>query len=214
MRAGSQSLSNFGALTFWYLPLPQATTSEVMHVAGDFRMKIFDPERRDLMRSGGIGFAALTAPLASFGATAQRSNLNAASFHGVFDVRAFGATGDGKALDTAAVNRTIDASVAAGGGVVIFPAGTYMWLSIDLRSQVYPHFFQGSTIIASDSPPPSEQTGYRSGAYGAAEPKTSWDAYQDYGHEHLYNSMFCTARCNGFEKRLQPRGCRYHLHKR
>jgi hypothetical protein len=185
-----------------------------MHVAGDFRMKIFDPARRDLMRSGGIGFAALAAPLASFGATAQRSNLNTASSHGAFDVPAFGATSDGKTLDTAAVNRTIDASVAAGGGGVMLSAGTYICFSIELGSQVYPHFFQGSTIIAADSPLPSEQTGHRSGAYDVEEPKTSWDAYQDYGHDHLYNPVFCTARCKGFERRLQPRGYRYHLHKR
>jgi polygalacturonase len=42
-----------------------------------------------------------------------------------FNVRAFGAVADGKALDTSAVNRTIAAAAAAGGGTVHFPAGAY-----------------------------------------------------------------------------------------
>ena len=48
---------------------------------------------------------------------------------------------------------------------------------------------QGSTIVAADSPLPGEQTGYQGGTYDAAEPKTAWDAYQDYGHNHWHNSL-------------------------
>jgi hypothetical protein len=40
-------------------------------------------------------------------------------------VRAFGATGDGRADDTAAVQRAIDAALRTGGGCVHFPAGRY-----------------------------------------------------------------------------------------
>jgi hypothetical protein len=36
-----------------------------------------------------------------------------------FDVRTFGATGDGKTLDTGAINQAIDAAAAAGGGTVL-----------------------------------------------------------------------------------------------
>jgi hypothetical protein len=36
---------------------------------------------------------------------------------------------------------------------------------------------------------PGEQTGYNGGVYDAAEPKTEWDAYQDYGHNHWHNSL-------------------------
>ncbi|HET8654285.1 MAG TPA: glycosyl hydrolase family 28-related protein, partial [Longimicrobiaceae bacterium] len=43
----------------------------------------------------------------------------------VFDVRSYGARGDGKTLDTDAINRAITAASAAGGGTVYFPAGTY-----------------------------------------------------------------------------------------
>ncbi len=44
----------------------------------------------------------------------------------VFNVKAFGATGEGTADDTAAAQRAIDAATKAGGGVVYFPAGRYI----------------------------------------------------------------------------------------
>ena len=41
-----------------------------------------------------------------------------------FNVRAFGAKGDGAAKDTAAIQRAVDAAHAAGGGRVVLDAGT------------------------------------------------------------------------------------------
>jgi hypothetical protein len=41
-----------------------------------------------------------------------------------FNVHAYGATGDGKTVDTPAINRAIEAVAAAGGGTLVFPAGT------------------------------------------------------------------------------------------
>ena len=43
----------------------------------------------------------------------------------MFDVREFGAKGDGKTLDTGAINKAIEAASASGGGTVYFKAGTY-----------------------------------------------------------------------------------------
>ena len=43
-----------------------------------------------------------------------------------YNVRAFGAVGDGTTDDYAAVQRTVDAAIAAGGGEVLFPAGKYL----------------------------------------------------------------------------------------
>jgi len=48
---------------------------------------------------------------------------------------------------------------------------------------------QGATILAADSPLPDQSTGYMGGTYDSAEPKTEWDAYQDYGHNHWHNSL-------------------------
>ncbi len=150
-------------------------------------MKTFDAMRRDLLRSGGIGAVVAGLPAVSIAAATQEKA--GAPVEATFNVRRFGATGDGKTLDTPAVNRAFEAATAAGGGVVLFPAGTYLCFSIHLRSQVHLVLQQGSTILAADSPRPGDQTGYNGGVYDAAEPNTAWDAYQDYGHNHWHNSL-------------------------
>jgi len=53
-----------------------------------------------------------------------------------YDVKAFGAAGDGKAIDGPAIQKAIDAAAEAGGGVVIVPAGTYLSGAVRLRSKV------------------------------------------------------------------------------
>jgi polygalacturonase len=152
-------------------------------------LKTFDSMRRDFLRTGSIGAFAAALPAASLAANAQDAPPASGPSLGIFDVRKYGAAGDGKTLDTAAVNRAIEAAAGAGGGVVVFPAGSYLCFSIHLKSYVNLHLLQGSTIVAADSPLPGEQTGYRSGVYDAAEPNTAWDAYQDYGHNHWHNSL-------------------------
>jgi polygalacturonase len=150
-------------------------------------MTTFNGLRRDFLRTGSLGIAAASIPAVSFAAIAPEGA--GALAQGVFDVRKYGAAGDGKTLDTDAVNRAIEAAAAAGGGVVVFPAGSYLCFSIRLTSQVHLHLKQGSAIVAADSPLPDQQTGYNGGVYDAAEPKTAWDAYQDYGHNHWHNSL-------------------------
>ena len=152
-------------------------------------MNSFNSLRRDFLRTGGIGMAAAAIPAASFAASAGDDKSDVHPVTHLFDVRTYGATGDGKTLDTAAVNRAIEAAAAAGGGVVLFHAGSYLCFSIHLKSNVHLHLEQGSVIIAADSPKPGETTGYNGGVYDAAEPKTEWDAYQDYGHNHWHNSL-------------------------
>jgi polygalacturonase len=100
---------------------------------------------------------------------------------GVFDVRKFGARGDGKTLDSPAINRTIEAAAAAGGGTVRFPAGTYRSFSIHLKSNISLYLEHGATILAAD---PNDGDG----KYDPPEPN-EWDQYEDFGHSHWHNSL-------------------------
>ncbi|HVU25532.1 MAG TPA: glycoside hydrolase family 28 protein [Opitutus sp.] len=100
-----------------------------------------------------------------------------------FNVRDYGAVGDGQALDSPAINRAIDAAAAAGGGTVSFPAGDYLSYSIHLRSHVALHLGVGATILAADPPPVGAP-----GGYDAPEPNP-WEFYQDFGHTHWHNSL-------------------------
>ncbi len=99
---------------------------------------------------------------------------------GVYSVRAFGATGDGKTLDTAAINKAIDSAAAAGGGTVYFPAGNYLSVSIRLKSNIALYLDHGATIIAANT---SDNI-----KYDPPEPN-DWDKYQDFGHSHWHNSL-------------------------
>ncbi|MES2970927.1 MAG: glycosyl hydrolase family 28-related protein [Patescibacteria group bacterium] len=61
------------------------------------------------------------------------------------DVRAYGATGDGSADDTTAIQAAIDAVNTAGGGEVRFPQGTYITTTLTMYSKVH---LKGSGIEA------------------------------------------------------------------
>ncbi len=157
-------------------------------------MTLFNPQRRDLLRVGSLGMAGAAIPAVSFAASkagdAPGSNSASAPGNGVFfNVHAYGAIGDGKTVDSPAINRAIDAAAAVGGGMVLFPAGIYLCFSIRLKSNVHLHLEQGATILAADSPKPGETTGYNGGAYDAAESNDPWEPYQDYGHNHWHNSL-------------------------
>jgi polygalacturonase len=110
----------------------------------------------------------------------ETAQIPAAPFAGIYDVRGFGAKGDGKTVDTPAINQAIEAAAAAGGGTVRFPAGTYLCFSIHLKSKVDLYLDQGATIVAA-------QTGEK-GSYDPAEPNP-WDKYQDFGHSHWHNAL-------------------------
>lgn len=68
-----------------------------------------------------------------------------------FNVKAYGATGNEKILDTKSIQKAIDACHESGGGAVEFPAGTYRVGNILLRDHVTLHLQRGCTIKASDN---------------------------------------------------------------
>ncbi len=66
-----------------------------------------------------------------------------------FSVKRFGAAGDGELKDTGAIQKAVDAASAAGGGTVLFPAGTYLTGTIFLKSKVTLHLAAGATLLGS-----------------------------------------------------------------
>lgn len=102
-----------------------------------------------------------------------------------FNVRDFGATGNGSSNDTPAIQRAIDAASAAGGGTVLFPSGTYQSRNtIHLRSNITMQLNAGATI-----------RGASNDDYDEAEDNPN-DDYQDYGHSHFHNAMIYGDRLN------------------
>jgi polygalacturonase len=135
-------------------------------------------KRRDFLKiaaTGAASIAVVTSPLAA-------QNIPSSEF---FNVRRFGAKGDGTAIDTLAINNAIAAAAEAGGGTVLFPPATYACYSIHLKSNVYLYLEPGATILAASTP----LEGTTTGGYDVAEPQGEWEPYQDYGHNHWHNSL-------------------------
>ena len=104
----------------------------------------------------------------------------------IFNVRAYGAEGNGDQLDTEAIRNAIDAAAAAGGGTVCFPAGRYVCHSIRLVSNLRLVFEPGAVLTAAPGPSAQGEPGY-----DLAEPN-EWSTvhrFQDFGHSHWHNSL-------------------------
>ena len=145
-----------------------------------------NPIRRNFIKMAvGAGFGGLSAAPSMLAAQSRTAKgVARLNTDGILNIRMFGATGDGRTIDTPAINKAISTASAAGGGTIYFPAGTYLCYSIRLKSNIVLHFEVGATILAADAPSSSSGQGY-----DAAEPNTAWDAYQDFGHNHWHNSL-------------------------
>jgi pectinesterase len=69
-----------------------------------------------------------------------------------FDVRDFGAKGDGKSQDTPGIQQALDACGTAGGGIVRLPPGTYLSRPIHLRNKTTLYLDSGTKLQATDEP--------------------------------------------------------------
>jgi len=97
-----------------------------------------------------------------------------------YNVQDFGAKGDGKAIDSPAINKAIQKAASNGGGRVVVPAGKYMCYSIRLESDIELHLVQGAVIISAR---PTENEGYD------APEEQPFTQYQAFGHNHVRNSL-------------------------
>ncbi len=99
----------------------------------------------------------------------------------LYNIKDFGAVGDGETIDSYAINKAIDKANENGGGTIYVPAGEYACFSIRLKSNITVYIESGATIKAAF---PKEMEGY-----DAAEPNPD-NPYQDFGHSHWKNSLF------------------------
>ena len=67
----------------------------------------------------------------------------------IFNVKSFGATGDGSRLETTALQRAIDACHENAGGTVLVPAGSYITGTLKLRSHVTLRIESGAVLLGS-----------------------------------------------------------------
>jgi polygalacturonase len=88
------------------------------------------------------------------------------------DIRQFGAVGDGKHLDSPAIQQAIQTAAQAGGGTVRVPAGTYLCGSIHLLDNIHLLLGAGAIILAAPQ------------SLDAYDPTEAWNtvAYEDGGH--------------------------------
>jgi polygalacturonase len=68
-----------------------------------------------------------------------------------FNVRGYGAVGDGHTLDSPAIQSAIDACAAGGGGTVYLPAGQYLSGSLFLRNNISLYLDSGAVILGSEN---------------------------------------------------------------
>lgn len=94
----------------------------------------------------------------------------------IFNVKDYGAIGDGVTLDSPAINSAIAAAGAAGGGAVTFPPGNYFCGSIHLTNNLTLYLSNNAVILAS----PTNIDAPESNAYSS---------YQDFGHSHFQDAL-------------------------
>lgn len=97
-----------------------------------------------------------------------------------YNIRDYGARGDGVSLDSKAINKAIEAAVAKGGGTVYVPAGNYLCGSIRLKSNLHLMVDAGAVLIAAEVRAEND--------YDEEEPGAG-NEYQDQGHSHFHNSL-------------------------
>jgi len=71
---------------------------------------------------------------------------NIDKFSSDFNIKTYGAIGDGKTINTQAINNAVNACASAGGGRVIIPAGTFITGTVHMKSNVSLFLEKGAII--------------------------------------------------------------------
>jgi polygalacturonase len=76
-------------------------------------------------------------------------SLSAYCQHRVYDIRRYGARGDGKSDNTLFIQKAIDDATARGGGTVLVPAGKFLSGALTLKSNVNLHLAADAVLLGS-----------------------------------------------------------------
>jgi len=120
-RVGTMTVANNPPSTRWY-PVQDTFTETWQAESLTSDMNIYE--------------SSLSGPNMDYSLTSAALAARTPVAKDVFNVRDYGAEGDGIAYDTSAINDAIAAAAGAGGGIVYFPAGTYLSGSIHMQSNV------------------------------------------------------------------------------
>ena len=98
----------------------------------------------------------------------------------MYNVKDYGAVGDGINLDSIGIQKAIDACADNGGGTVFIPAGTYVCGTIHLKSHVHILFEKAAVILGSKN----------ISDFDPLEENPSNNLYQDLSHSYFHHSLF------------------------
>lgn len=98
----------------------------------------------------------------------------------MFNVKDYGALGDGSTLDSPSIQKAIDACAEVGGGTVYLPEGKYLCGTLHLASNIHVYFDKGATVLGSKSP--SDFDPYEEDAANTE--------FQDRSHSYFHHSLF------------------------
>src|SRR5207248_7989898 len=124
---------------------------------GRIRMTMTDSKEFSLFRRRWLGLAAtvsaasglmgITSLIAQTGASSSGTGHDRGTR--TYNIRDFGAKGDGVTLDTAAVQAALDACTNDQGGMVLVPAGTFVIGTIQMKSNVTLHIAAQGKLLGS-----------------------------------------------------------------
>jgi hypothetical protein len=110
-------------------------------------------ESKPLSRRKWLGRVSLVAGAGMIGGNAMASphepEDNKLPGARIYNIRDYGAKGDGKTLDTAAIQKAIDACHSDKGGTVLFPAGEYVSGTLELKSNITLHLSAAAKLLGS-----------------------------------------------------------------
>ncbi|MBQ8174331.1 MAG: right-handed parallel beta-helix repeat-containing protein [Clostridia bacterium] len=104
----------------------------------------------------------------------------------MFNVKDYGAKGDGMSLDSHAIQKAIDAAAKVGGGTVYIPEGTYLSGTIHFKSNIHVWLDKGATILGSKNRLDFDE-------YETDPANTE---FQDRSHSYFHHSLFHADNAN------------------